>query len=106
MKKPAFATVLTRIRAHEGETFQTFTGLPFSYWVDGDYFEHSRTDYRVHLSNLEKAYELSPCDGGPAPWKDAIRAYTYIWRYCMIPEFASKTGKSFVTECWFTPTRD
>jgi len=76
--KGEFEEVWKRIRALEGEAFETKTGLPFTYKIDGEGLLPSRTKYRLSRKDIQTAYEQFPLDG-PAPLNAIVRGPTYIW---------------------------
>lgn len=67
-----------RLKMFEGHEFETKTGKPFTYEIDGDVFRPSRTKYNVSKSDFRKALELTPFDG-PGVINDVVRGPTYVW---------------------------
>lgn len=76
--KPAFDVVWQRIRAREGEAFKTITGLPFTYRMDGAGLITSRTDFRLAMSDMEKAFDAAPVSG-PGKYGSLVRGQPYLW---------------------------
>ena len=76
--KPSFEEVWKRILVHEGETFYTKTGKPFTYRVEKNSVIPDRTGYPLHKSNFKKAYMLVPL-GGPGEINDIVRGPAYVW---------------------------
>jgi len=75
---PSFNEIWNRIVAHQGETFRTKTGKPFTYQIDSNYFLPSRTNYRIIKNDLETAFADVPFDGpGKINWR--VRGPAYIW---------------------------
>lgn len=50
----------TKIKEHEGEIFQTVTGIEFTYVVRGNYIQTSRTDRHLTKKNFENAFDAKP----------------------------------------------
>ena len=78
MNKPRFNEIYSRLKANQNEIFHTKTGLEFSYSIDGKGFYPSRTNYRISISDIEKAYELAPFDG-PGVINHIVRGPAYLW---------------------------
>jgi len=78
MSKPPFEEIWRRILRHEGETFYTKTGLPFTYTIRGNSLITNRTRYPLHKSNFETAYKLIPIDG-PGKINRIVRGPAYVW---------------------------
>jgi hypothetical protein len=74
----SFEAVWRRILAHEGDEFQTTTGLPFTYEIAGEVLHPSRTRYNIAKSQIEKAFELVPFDG-PGTINAIVRGPSYVW---------------------------
>lgn len=52
-----------KLKELEGETFYTVTGKPYTYeFVGENIIKPSRANYRIHLSNFEKATEINPTE--------------------------------------------
>jgi hypothetical protein len=75
---PSIEDVWNRIRAHEGQEFETKTGKPFTYTVSADAFYPSLTDYRISKKEFLKAFEHVPFDG-PGVINDKVRGPAYVW---------------------------
>lgn len=56
--QPSIDEVWPRIKALEGNTFETKTGLPFTFKLAGDVFRSSRTRYNIAKSDFGKALDL------------------------------------------------
>jgi hypothetical protein len=70
--------VWRRIKALEGNTFETKTGLPFTFKLAGDVFHPSRTQYNIAKSDFGKALDLVPFEG-PGIVNRLVRGPTYVW---------------------------
>jgi hypothetical protein len=77
-RKPFFSEIWSRIKALEGEEFETKTGKPFTFVVSGQIFRPSRTKYNITKTDFEKAFALVPFDG-PSVVNDTVRGPAYIW---------------------------
>jgi hypothetical protein len=79
--------VWARIERHAGESFETKTGLLFTYEVPGNYLRVVRGGARVNRSlsrtNFAKAVDLMPADG-PGVLKDR-QGSSYTWAILMDP---------------------
>ena len=78
MNEIPFNEVYKRIKAHQGQIFLTKTGLEFKYTINGNGFYPSRTQYRISISDIEKAYRMVPFDG-PGVVNDIVRGPAYLW---------------------------
>ena len=80
-----FADIWARIGLCEGQVFRTFTGLPFSYQMPGDYLRVSRDGHEVNRSlsrtNFEKAIASMPASR-PSDIKDR-QGSAYTWAILM-----------------------
>jgi hypothetical protein len=70
--------VWARLKAHEGEEFETKTGRSFTYVISADVFRPSRTDYNIPRSEFAKALADVPFDG-PGAISHAVRGPSYVW---------------------------
>ena len=70
--------VWSRIQQHEGENFETITGRPFTYEVDGNSIITSRTDFKLSKSDVEKVLGRVPLKG-PGEITNDVRGPSYIW---------------------------
>ena len=70
--------VWSRIQQHEGENFETITGLPFTYEVHGNSIITSRTDFELSKSDVEKILERVPVKG-PGEISNDVRGSAYLW---------------------------
>ncbi len=67
-----------RIVKHEGETFHTKRGLPFTYEIRDNVFYPSRTEWQIPRADFEKALELVPFDG-PGTVNKIVQGPSYVW---------------------------
>lgn len=79
--RPDIKTVWARIADHAGQTFQTITGLDFTYEVRGNYLRVSRTIRNLSHSNFSKALAEMPAES-PAALRDRQGA-SYTWAILM-----------------------
>lgn len=70
--------VWRRLKELEGHEFETKTGKPFTFEINGDMFRPSRTDYQVSKNDFRKVLALVPVDG-PGAINNAVRGPAYIW---------------------------
>ena len=70
--------VWSRIKAHEGDEFETKTGKPFTYEISGNLFLPSRTKQNIPKSHFEKSLHEFPLDG-PGAISNLVRGSAYIW---------------------------
>lgn len=78
MGRASSGEVWRRIEAHQHERFETITGKPFTYVVDGNQLTVDRTDYPLHASDFAKALDLVPL-AGPGEINFTVRGPAYIW---------------------------
>lgn len=78
MRHASIDEIWSRLKALQGHEFETKTGKPFTFEIDGDVFRPSRTKYNVSKSEFRKALGLAPC-AGPGVISDAVRGPTYVW---------------------------
>jgi hypothetical protein len=78
MSKPEFNIFWSRIVNHEGQRFETKTGLPFTYQIRGELLVPSRANQTLPKSHFEHAYEMAPFDG-PGDITKELRGPAYIW---------------------------
>ena len=78
MPSRTFEEIWSQIVSHEGETFNTITGLKFTYKIEREGFYSSRTHYRVPKNDFRKAYQMVPIDG-PGIINEIMRGPSYIW---------------------------
>lgn len=67
-----------RVRAMEGEEFETKTGKPFTFEISGNVFHPSRTKYNISKADFQKALDLVPIEG-PGVISNLVRGSAYIW---------------------------
>ena|SRR3989338_9056641 len=60
MSRASIDDVWRRLKALEGQAFETKTGKPFTFELDGDVFRPTRTKYNVAKADFRKALELVP----------------------------------------------
>lgn len=81
----SFDDVWTRIERHAGQTFNTATGLPFTYRVPGDYLRISRGGREINRSlsrtNFKKASTSMPV-AKPSDIKES-QGSAYTWAILM-----------------------
>lgn len=77
MQGASIDEIWCRLKALQGHEFETKTGKPFTFEINGDVFRPSRTKYNVSKSDFKKAFELAPFDG-PGVVKDLVRGPTYV----------------------------
>jgi hypothetical protein len=75
---PSIDVVWPRLKAFEGEQFETKTGLAFTYSISGDVLVPSRTDYNISKGDVAKALALVPLDG-PGQINETVRGPAYVW---------------------------
>lgn len=78
MPRASIDDVWRRLKALEGQEFETKTGKPFTIELDGDVFCPSRTKYNVGKADFRKALELVPFDG-PGVVNRVVRGPAYVW---------------------------
>ena len=74
-----FEQVWENIMKHEGEEFQTKTGLPFSYAIEKNAVVPDRTGYRLSRVNFEKALSVIDQVDGPGAISDLVRGSAYVY---------------------------
>lgn len=75
--KPSIDEVWKRIRALEGEEFETKTGLPFTFTISANVLRPSRARQNLSKRNFERALEMWPFDPGEVSRE--IRGPAYVW---------------------------
>ena len=78
MPRTSLDEVWRRLKTLEGQRFETKTGRPFTFEINGDVFRPNRTKYNVTKSDFRKALELVPFDG-PGVVNSAVRGPAYVW---------------------------
>jgi hypothetical protein len=81
-----FDGVWGRIERHAGQTFETATGLPFTYRVPGDYLKVSRDDGREINRSLSRTNFRKACEAMPAAKPSDIKesqGSAYTWAILM-----------------------
>lgn len=75
-----FEVIWERIKAHAGPEFKFLTIQQEEFWytVSGNIFRPSRTKYKIHRSEFEKAYPRVPFSG-PGEITQTIRGSSYVW---------------------------
>jgi hypothetical protein len=83
----SFDDVWTRIESHAGQTFNTATGLPFTYQVLGNYLKVTRDGREINRSlsrrNFRKASASMPA-AKPTDIKES-QGSAYTWGILMDP---------------------
>lgn len=80
-QKITVETLWEWIVAHEGDTFTTKKGLPFTYRIKGGELFASRRERSITRSTFEKAYEKltkRPCEI-TGPKKLNVYGAPYVW---------------------------
>ncbi len=67
-----------RLHACEGAMFETKTGRPFTYEIEGNIFRPSRTERSIHSSNFGKILHLLPISG-PGEIANRVQGSAYVW---------------------------
>lgn len=75
--KPTIDELWQRIGAMEGADFETKTGKPFTFTIDGSALRTNRTDQNLSKANFERALELWPFEPGEVSRQ--IRGSAYVW---------------------------
>ncbi len=70
--------IWVRIRAMEGEEFETKTGKPFTYETSGNILHPIRTTYNIVKADFQRALDLVPIEG-PGAISNLVRGSAYIW---------------------------
>ena len=79
MSKPSFEVVWEKIEKNQNEKFNTKTGLPLTYTIDGDKFIPDRTKpWNITKGDFKKAYELVPIKG-PGKISSLVNGSSYVW---------------------------
>ncbi len=73
-----FEEIRQKIETLQGEEFNTISGLPFTYIIDGDYLIPSRTEYHISFNDIETAFNMCPIDG-PGVINNLVRGSAYVW---------------------------
>jgi len=73
-----FNLVWSRITQLTGGRFATKTGLPFVFRIEGSWLVPNRTEYKIHLTDFERAYALVPFEG-PGKINTMCRGPAYVW---------------------------
>ena len=66
-----------KVKQHQGETFQTVTGLEFTYTVIGEKVVHTRSKVTLSRSNFEKAVRLNPQK--PSDLHNEVSGPSYVY---------------------------
>ncbi len=74
-------TLWTEITAHQGETFYTKKGLPFTYYIKGGELFASRRERSITRSTFEAAYRkiMNNPDEVTGPKKLNVYGAPYVW---------------------------
>jgi hypothetical protein len=76
--KPSIENVWAILKTLQGEAFETKTGKPFTFEIDGNYLQSSRTNFKLSKSDFSKALALCPIVG-PGEISSLVRGSAYIW---------------------------
>lgn len=76
--KPSLDEVWARLKSAAGDEFETKTGRPFTYEIDGSIFRSSRGRYAVSKADFQRALDLVPFDG-PGLINSTVRGPAYVW---------------------------
>jgi len=77
-----------RLKALEGKMFQTKTGKPFTFTIEGAVLRPNRTDYNISKAEFQKALGLVPCNG-PGDLNTTVRGPAYVWAILHDPRVRS-----------------
>ena len=72
-------TVWSAIEAHQGETFYTKKGLPFTYEIRGGEMFVDRREKSITRSTFEKAFQKIQLGGISGPKALGMYGAPYIW---------------------------
>ena len=75
---PSIDSLWSRLKAYEGQEFETKTGKRFTYDISGDVFHPSRTTHNISKAEFRKALAVVPFDG-PGVINRTIRGPAYVW---------------------------
>ncbi len=75
---PNIDKVWNRIKAHEGDDFETKRGKPLTYKINDKILHTSRTKRHIHKNEFKKALKHVPCDG-PGVLSNMVQGSSYIW---------------------------
>jgi len=78
MRNITFDEVWGRIINKQGQLFYTVTGLEFKFIVEGEYIITTRTTFRLHKKEFEKAFKYVPISG-PSYISKFVRGPAYVW---------------------------
>lgn len=70
-------SIWEKVKQHQGETFQTVTGLKFTYKVIGEKVIHTRSKATLSRSAFEKAVSLNPQK--PSDLHNAVFGPSYVY---------------------------
>lgn len=74
----SFLSKWTHILDFKGQIFHTCEGLPFTYLVEGNFVVTSRTKRRIHKSQFEKAFAISPLKN-VAQLQNLVQGPSYVF---------------------------
>ena len=66
-----------KVKQFQGQTFQTVTGLEFTYEVSGSKVIHSRSKATLSRSDFERAFML--CPQKPSDLHNAVSGPSYVY---------------------------
>lgn len=70
-------SIWEKVKQHQGETFETVNGKPFTYTVEGNKIIHTRCKTPIFKSNFEKAVCLNPQKPSDLQMKVTGPSYVY-----------------------------
>ena len=76
--KHSIDLVWNRLKKFQGKEFETKTGKPFSFEIEGNIFRCNRTEYNITQKDFAKALELMPIEG-PGEINKLVRGPAYVW---------------------------
>lgn len=77
----SFNSTWANIVKYAGQTFTTVTGRDFTYYVSGGYVVPDRTDYKIPMSDFQKAWNIQMSSGltGPGQINSIVRGPSYVY---------------------------
>ena len=73
-----FRTIWGRMEKHQGEAFETISGLEFAYEIDGGTVTIDRSPEKITRDSFAKVLELVPLEG-PGNMGRRVAGIAYIW---------------------------
>lgn len=82
----SYDCIKSRLKSLKGETFRTVTGKEYTYEFVGEgWIVTSRTEYKISLSDFEKAIQVAP--KSPGEISNLVRGSSYIFGIITDPRF-------------------